>query len=98
MYFLYLMDAKGELYHYFTGAGIQHFTGQTLAKYRFPIPRDGELQDHVSRFDALRAQTSALCAAYEGKLGKIVKLRQSILQKAFSGELTSPPSIKEAAE
>ena len=37
---------------------------------------------------------------YEQKLQPLAELKQSILQKAFSGELTSPPSqaIREAAE
>jgi type I restriction enzyme S subunit len=37
---------------------------------------------------------------YRKKIDELVELKQSILQKAFSGELTSPPSqaIKEAAE
>jgi type I restriction enzyme S subunit len=43
---------------------------------------------------------SELQDLYRTKLEAISALRQSILQKAFSGELTSPPSqaIKEAAE
>ncbi len=100
LYFLYLMDAKGELRRHFTGAGIQHFTGQALSKFKFPNPPAAEVREHVAIFDELAEQTSALKKIYETKLGQLRDIRQSILKKAFSGELTSPPSqaIKEAAE
>lgn len=56
--------------------------------------------DLAAKFDALSLETQRLKQSYEVKLGQLAKLKQSILQKAFSGELTSPPSqaIKEAAE
>jgi len=39
-------------------------------------------------------------ANYRNKLIRLESLKQAVLQKAFSGELTSPPSsaLKEAAE
>jgi type I restriction enzyme, S subunit len=45
-------------------------------------------------------KTRALEDKYKRKLNKLVQLKRSILQKAFSGELTSPSStaLKEAAE
>ena len=100
LYYLYLMDAKGELSQHFTGAGIQHFTGQALDRFSFPIPPDAELNEHILKFDELMAQTLALQTTYESKLRNIANLRRSILQRAFSGKLTSPPSsaIEEAAE
>lgn len=100
LYFLYVQDATGGLRSHFTGAGIQHFTGQALAKFRLPIPPEVEVKAYVSKFDELANQTGSLEKTYIQKLEQIGKLKQSILQKAFSGELTSPPSqaIKEAAE
>ena len=47
-----------------------------------------------------RGEVTRLEAIYNERLARVSDLKQSILQKAFSGELTSPPSqaIKEAAE
>ena len=54
----------------------------------------------VRQFDEMKDFVAGLQDAYAAKLSSLSKLKQSILQKAFSGELTSPPSqaIKEAAE
>jgi type I restriction enzyme S subunit len=54
----------------------------------------------VSKLDGLLAMSIGSTEIYQAKLEKLADLKQSILQKAFSGELTSPPSraIKEAAE
>lgn len=100
LYFLYIQDATGELRSHFTGTGIQHFTGQALAKFKIPIPSELEVSEHVAKFDELATQTRSLEHAYKKKLEQISGLRHAILQKAFSGELTSPPSsaLKEAAE
>jgi type I restriction enzyme, S subunit len=100
LYFLYLMDSTGELHSHFTGAGIQHFTGQALAKFKLPIPPASEVVELVGKFDQLAAQSRLLENSYRKKLDQIAALKQCILQKAFSGELTSPPSqaIREAAE
>ena len=54
----------------------------------------------VSRFADIATRSSELENRYKRKLLYLAALKQSILAKAFSGELTSPPSqaIKEAAE
>jgi type I restriction enzyme S subunit len=63
-------------------------------------PSFDEQQTIVSKLDELQAMSIISADVYRAKLAKIADLKQSILQKAFSGELTSPPSqaIKEAAE
>jgi type I restriction enzyme S subunit len=52
--------------------------------------------------DALSTEVSSrLQEIYRRKLSDLGKLKEALLQKAFSGELTSPPLqaiIKEAAE
>jgi type I restriction enzyme, S subunit len=54
----------------------------------------------VRALDALQKDANRLEFVYRQKLNLLTQLRQSILQRAFSGELTSPPfsAIKEAAE
>lgn len=38
LYYLFYLDSSGLLSSHFTGSGIQHFTGQTLAKLVVPLP------------------------------------------------------------
>ena len=38
LYYLYYLDLSGELKSHFNGAGIQHFTGETLAEFEAPLP------------------------------------------------------------
>lgn len=54
----------------------------------------------ASALDKLNSECARLEDIYHLNLASLAELKQSILQKAFSGELTSPPSqaIKEAAE
>ena len=54
----------------------------------------------ANKLDSLRGEVMRLNAIYSQRLAHATALKQSILQKAFSGEVTSPPSqaIKEAAE
>ncbi len=55
---------------------------------------------YIVKFDGLAARTRLLENNYKKKLERIENLKQAILQKAFSGELTPSPSqaINEAAE
>lgn len=89
LYFLYLSDRSGTLRENFTGSGIQHFTGQALAKFVIPIPPEQHLDELLKRFDQIFATVSDLESLYRQKLATIDELKQSLLQKAFAGELTS---------
>jgi type I restriction enzyme S subunit len=65
-----------------------------------PIPPLTEQESISARLDSLSQDTMRLQEIYQLKLNDLQTLRQSLLKKAFSGELTSPPSqaIQEAAE
>ena len=89
LYFIYLADAKNDLRKYFTGTGIQHFTGKALHRFRIPIPPTPVIRKSVERFDALFEETNRLESIYQHKLTTLAELKQSILHKAFSGALTS---------
>jgi type I restriction enzyme S subunit len=51
---------SGFLGHYYTGAGIPHFTGRSLAKVIFPLPPPAEQQRIVAKVQQLMAQCDAL--------------------------------------
>lgn len=50
-----------------------------------------EQQDIVSKLDNLSVETRRLENIYQQKLSALAELKQSILQKAFAGELTAQP-------
>lgn len=54
----------------------------------------------VERLEALHADTQKLASIFNTKLERLSELKQSLLEKAFAGDLTPTPSsaIKEAAE
>jgi len=88
LYYLYLSDCNGILKKSFTGAGIQHFTGKSLKKLALPIPQVELTEKYVRKFDELFDRVISLENVYHNKLKSIDELKKSILQKAFSGELT----------
>lgn len=51
IYYLWYCNAAGTLKDYFSGSGIQHFTGQALAKFRLPIPPLDEQQRIIAILD-----------------------------------------------
>ena len=82
------------------GAAQPNLAGASVAKYVTPLPPLDIQKSIVLMLDALVERRRSLEAIYHKRLEGIEDCKQSILNKAFSGELTSPPSsaIKEAAE
>ena len=102
-YLLYfLKSAKAQEYvRVASRGGAQEFIGLTkLREFPIAVPPPKEQLTFVAVLDELLEKTRELRSAYRRKLEYLGDLKRSILQKAFSGELTSPPSqaIKEAAE
>ena len=58
---LYAKDRSGELKKHFNGTGIQHFTGEGLAKFPVPIPPAESLRQNVEKF----RKTKEYCAKLE---------------------------------
>jgi type I restriction enzyme S subunit len=70
-------------------------------RLKIPLPSLQEQQDIVSQMNAFSIETQRLEAIYQQKLAALNELKQSILQKAFSGELTADggdPIIEAAKE
>jgi len=53
----------------------------------FPIPPLPEQRAIVAKLDALSAETQKLEAIYQQKLANLEELKQSVLRKAFRGEI-----------
>ncbi len=87
LYYLFVSDRLGQLKKYFTGTGIQHFTGASLDKFILPIPSKNEVKTLVYLFEKLSKKIKKLKAIYQQKLDNLDELKKSILQKAFRGEL-----------
>ncbi len=72
-----------------TGLGVPHISGSQIKAFTFSMPTI-ELQREISITAAqIHEQVNLLKDIHENKLASLVELKQSILQKAFSGELTS---------
>ena len=97
MYFLYLADATGYLRSYFTGAGIQHFTGKSLKRFIVPLAPADQAAKLTAQMDELRVDLDRIESTHKRKLAALRELKQSLLQKAFSGELTTDRAERELA-
>lgn len=90
-YFLFHSDVSGNLRRYFTGSGIQHFTGQALKRFVMPIAPPSEMECHLEKVEEIHAQTQRLESICQQKLTALDELKKSLLHKAFTGELTTMP-------
>lgn len=72
----------------FTGTTIKHLTGKALKKYPLRIPPVGEQTEIVRQVDQLFAHADRIEQQVNNALARVNNLTQSILAKAFRGELT----------
>lgn len=78
---------SGELSDYFTGTTIKHLTGKSFKKYELSLPSKQEQQEIVHRVEKLFAVADQIEERYRKAKAFTDKLPQSILKKAFQGEL-----------
>ena len=64
------------------------FSKEDIAPFLVPVPTLEAQDALVSKLSSIEADTKRLVTQYEQKLTDLANLRQSLLQKAFSGELT----------
>ncbi len=70
------------------GAIVLNISGDLVKKAILPIPPVEQQRAIVSRIQLVDDETSKLAGVYEAKLAALAELKQSLLQKAFAGELT----------
>jgi type I restriction enzyme, S subunit len=85
--YLYLMDQTGDLKSHFSGTGIQHFTGEALAKFTLPTPSDRQIHQLLDKSNQLETEVVRLESIYRQKLTALDDLKKSLLHQAFSGQL-----------
>jgi type I restriction enzyme S subunit len=93
--------AKKQFTKRLKGIGVPNLHLQEIREVEITYPEAVlEQQRLAAAIDELRAEYVRLEILQRRKITSIASLKQSILQKAFSGELTAPPlpALKEAAE
>jgi type I restriction enzyme, S subunit len=71
------------------GTGTKFLKIQMIKDLKIALPSMGEQEQIASKMDALLRETERLGSIYQQKLAWLRELKQSILQKAFAGELTA---------
>lgn len=93
------------LYYYFlnidmrslgSGSSIPQINNYDIDPLLIPLPLLEKQKEIVLQLDKLKAETQRLEAIYQRKIEALKELKQSILQKAFRGELTNPNSQEDA--
>ncbi len=81
-----------EIEKHSQGAAIKNVSSvKVLKEIEVPIPDLSKQKEIVSKILDYREQTNQLGSIYQKKLNSLKELKQSLLQKAFSGELTAKP-------
>jgi type I restriction enzyme S subunit len=83
----------------YTGTTIKHLTGKALKKYPIPVPPVDEQKEIIRRVESLFALAGAVEKQYLETKKRTDRLTQSLLAKAFRGELVpQDPNDEPAAE
>ena len=85
----YMVDSKTMA---ITGSAIPQLTVPTVEEYEFSLPPLAEQQRIVKEIESRLSQATASETYIENSLQQAEALRQSILKKAFSGELLASTS------
>jgi type I restriction enzyme S subunit len=100
LYYLYAKDFEGTLRGHFSGTGIQHFTGEALAKFEIPLPPLPELQRIVGILDEAFGGIAAAKANAEKNLRSAQDLFEAHIQSVFArrGDGWTRKSLGEIAQ
>ena len=72
-----------------TGATIKNFSLKSMRNYSLPLPSIKEQKQIVNKLDNISAECEKLEAIYTQKIADLEEMKNSILQKAFSGQLNT---------
>ena len=96
-YFIMFAANSGKLLQHFTGSTIKHLTGKGLRNVLFPLCTLAEQRQIVLLLDRAITHCSELDCQIEREIQGCNSLRQSILKRAFSGQLVPQNSHDEPA-
>lgn len=91
-FLLYLISGRSFTQHVLgsqIGLSVPHISGKQIQSFKFNKPHIKDQYSIVDSLDELRLETQRLEAIYRRKLAALNELKQSILQEAFTGELTA---------
>jgi type I restriction enzyme S subunit len=83
-----LQSFKARLQEKGKGSAQDNLNMRTFENELFPIPPLPEQRSIVAKLDALSLETKKLEAIYQQKLADLDELKKSVLEKAFTGQLT----------
>jgi type I restriction enzyme S subunit len=86
-YYIFYASTTQRIAKYFTGTTIKHLTRGGLQKIQFPLCSVTEQREIVKILDKQLSGVEAVDCEISKELAKAETLRQSILKKAFSGQL-----------
>ena len=69
-------------------AGMPKVNREHLFAYKFYLPTIIDQKAIVQKLDTLSTETKKLEVIYQNKINDLEELKKSVLQKAFSGDLT----------
>lgn len=78
-----------DIYKLGTGATFPNVSGATLSNMLFPVPPKIKQDELINTMNLMLEHTNYLEQKYQQKLDNLAELKKSLLQKAFSGELTN---------
>ena len=87
MYYLWYAAQTDQLKAFFTGTGIKHLTGQSLVKLPVPTAKRVEQDRIVADIESKLSVCDSIEQTVDAALQQAEAMRQSILKKAFEGEL-----------
>jgi len=76
-----------------TGLGVPHISGKQIAGFQFQKPTFAAQNEIVLNINRLAAEAERLEVCFGQKLTSLEELKKSLLQKAFSGELTKEKGV-----
>ncbi len=96
-HFMKIQQTRKKLVESGNGVGIRSLNQGSLSSLKIPFPKSLKEQEMIiDKVDSIAEQSQKLKDIYQRKINDLIELKKSILQKAFSGELTTSEREKDS--